>query len=159
VISQKECVRIFKKHLPKGTKVNIVSRESFVQQALNHFFIQRQIELGIYDIANIHNDFVSCAVSYSEFNQMDFCYDMLCLQADGLDDTLVRAFVTYVALHEAHHLRAHHLPRTIHEQAQAEEECIAEVDRSFPDLAEKAHEFEAKSPVFQRVMQRVQALA
>jgi len=159
MISQKECVRIFKQHLPKGTKVHVVSRESFVQQALNHFFIREQIRLGFYSEENIYTDFASCAVSYGTMNRMDFCYEMLCLQAEGIDDDLVRAFVAYVALHEAHHFHAQHRPRTVLEQAQAEEECINDVDRSFPDLAAKARKFEAESPVFRRLMSRVQALA
>jgi len=159
MISQKDCVRIFKQHLPKGIKIVVVSKDSFVGQALNHFFIRKQIELGIYTEENIHTDFGSCAVSYGTKKRMDFCYEMLCLQAEGIDDDLVRAFVTYVALHEAHHFTAQHRPLTVLEQARAEEECINDVDQTFPDLAAKAREFEAKSPVYQRLLARVRAIA
>src|SRR4051794_34991097 len=159
MLTKRECLKIFKTHLPKTAKITVVTSEQFVAQALAHPFIQTQIRVGIYSAENIHTDFLSCAVTYSTQNRMDFCYEQFLLQAEGVDDATARAYLTHVALHEAHHFHTRCAPIGVSNQAQAELKCIQDVARNFPEVTSAAALFEAASPVFQRVYSRMRDIA
>lgn len=159
MLSRRECVKIFEKYLPRTAKLRVVSSEDFIAQALGHPFIRTQIHVGIYTEENIHQDFLSCAVTYSTLNRMDFCYEQFALQAQGVDDDVARAYLTHVALHEAHHFHTRCTPVGVQAQAQAELKCIQDVARDFPEVTSAAQAFEAASPVFQRVYARMQDIA
>jgi hypothetical protein len=145
MLTKRECVKIFKDHLPKDAQIKVVKSRDFVAQALAHRFIQTQIHVGIYSEENIHTDFLSCAVTYTSMNRMDFCYEQFLLQAEGVDDATARAYLTHVALHEAHHFHTRCAPVSVSDHAHAELKCIEDVARAFPEVTSAAKAFEVAS--------------
>lgn len=159
MLTKRECLKIFRQYVPMNVRINVVSSADFIRQAKGHPFIQTQISAGIYTEENFHQDFLSCAVAFSTLNQMDFCYEQFSIQAEGVDDATARAYLTHVALHEAHHFHARCAPVTASDHAHSELQCIQDVARDFPEVTSAAQAFEAASPVFQRVYARMRELA
>lgn len=159
MLSQHECLAIFEQYIPNTAKIRVVPSKDFIAQALEHPFVRTQIRVGIYTEEDFHQDFLSCAVTYSTLNRMDFCYEQFCLQAEGVDDETSRAYLTHVALHEAHHFHTRCVPIGPMDQAEAERKCIEDVARDFPEVTSAAAAFEAASPVFRRVYARMKDIA
>lgn len=155
MLSQPEVESIFRDHLPVDVEIEFVDRAAFIRTAMEHSFIQKQIEVGIYDERNIYTDFLSPACSYSQFKRLELCYDLMVDHAVGVSDDLTTAYLTAMAMHEAHHFHTDHVPGDAEAHALAELECIAETKRKDPALEARAQEFERMSPVYKRVYERI----
>lgn len=159
MLSQDEVGSIFHDHLPIDVDVVFVERAAYIRSALEHSFIRKQIEVGIYTEKNIYDDFLSAACSYKGRKEVEVCYDLLVAHAEGVDDDLTTAYVTAMALHEAHHFHEDHpVPQTADEHALTELACIAATKENDPALEAKAQEFERKSAVYKRVYERIAEL-
>ena len=156
MLTQLEVMEIFRTHVPDGVDIYFVPAKDFITTALNNPYIQKQVEIGIYTPDNIWMDFLSPACSYSQFNRLEVCYDLLKNHAVGVDDEdLIRAYIVMMAVHEAHHFHVNHTPTNVEEHAEAEAACLRETTENFPDLSKKAAEFEAQSLTYKRVYDRI----
>jgi hypothetical protein len=155
MLSVPEVESIFRDYVPEDVHIEFVDRVTFIRSALNNTFVQMQIEVGIYDEKNIYTDFLSPACAYSARKRLELCYDLMVDQAAGVDDSLTTAYLTAMALHEAHHFHVNHAPSGPEEQALAELECIAETKAKDPALEARAQEFERNSAVYKRVYERI----
>lgn len=153
--SKTEVQDIFEFFMPDAVQTRFVSREEFIQSALGNPYIIHQINLGIYTVENIWTDFLSAACSYSSLGYVEVCYDLIVAHSEGVDDDLTRAYVTLMAAHEAHHFHVNHVPDSVQEHAQAEVDCLHETMRAHPELSMQVEQFEAASPVYQRVYDRM----
>lgn len=158
MLSQSEVERIFRDHLPDDVAIEWIDRAAFIRTAMEHSFIKQQIAVGIYNERNIYTDFLSPACSYSQFKRLELCYDLMVDHAEGVTDDLTTAYLTAMALHEAHHFHTDHVPGNAEEHALAELACIAETKAKDPALEARAQEFERMSPVYKRVYERIAEL-
>lgn len=158
MLSQAEVESIFRDYLPEDVEVLFVERAAYIRTALQHSFIQKQIEIGIYTDSNIYDDFLSPACSYTLRKEVEVCYDLIVDHAQGVADDLTLAYVTAMASHEAHHFHEEHKPSTADEHALTELACIAATKAKDPALEAKAQEFERMSPVYKKVYLRIAEL-
>lgn len=145
-------------YLPAKVDIVFVDLDDYIQKALLNPFIQRQIGVGIYDHDNIKTDFLSAAVAYPQQSRLEISLDLINAHAEGVDLDLVEAYLHNMAVHEAHHFHESNAPGTAIEHAHNELECIEAVRQKYPDLDAKSQQFEAVSPVYQRVYARIKAL-
>lgn len=158
MLSSDEVLEIFKIHMPENVHIRMVTKEEYIQCALGNPFIQKQIQVGIYDFANIWTDFLSGACAYPGMDLVEVCYDILHDHMEGVDDvTLCHAYITMMALHEAHHFHADESPQGWEEHTVSETACIQAVSSEHPDLSSEVERFEAASAVFQRVYERMRS--
>lgn len=155
MLSQEAVETIFRTHVPDHVSIEFIDRVTFIRTALDHSFIRQQIEVGVYTEQSIYRDFLSPACSYSQFNRLELCYDLMVDHAEGVDDDLTEAYITAMAMHEAHHFHTNHVPTSADEHALAELECIAVTKAKDPALEAKAQQFERQSPVYKRVYERI----
>lgn len=155
MLNKSEVHDLFRQHVPDDVKIVWMDLETYVVRAIEHPFIQAQIELGIYNDINIFTDFLSPACSYSQSGRLEICYDLLVAHAEGVDETLTRAYLTMMALHEAHHFHVNEVPSGAEAHGHSELECIAETAAENPEIEALSQEFENVSPVFQRVYARI----
>lgn len=155
MLSQSETESIFRDFIPEDVQIEFVPLDKFIESALDNTFIQMQVAAGIYTEENIYTDFLSPACAYSQFRRLELCFPLMVGLADGVDDTLTTAFLTNMAMHEAHHFETNHIPTSGHEHALSELECIAATADKDPVLQAKASQFENESPIFQKVFARI----
>lgn len=158
MLSQAEVLNIFRTYIPEGIEVVFIDRAEFIRSALFNPFIQKQIEVGVYTEKNIYKDFLGPACAFSQSKRLELCYDLMADHAEGVDDELTIAYLTAMALHEAHHFHIDHMPGSAEEHALSELECIAATKQKDPALEARAQEFERNSPVYSRVYERIAAL-
>lgn len=157
MISQGEVLAIFGTHLPTDVHIEFLPLREFVDKSLESPFIQRQIEVGIYNLSNIYDDFLSPACSYVQQRYVEVCYDLLVAHAEGVEDeALIRAYVVSIAQHEAHHFHQNLLPVTWQEHAYSELECIH--DAFDPEMERDVELFQEQSVVYSRVFGRLGGL-
>lgn len=155
MLTQPEIQEIFQQHVPDAVGIRFVSQHEFILKALENPYILEQIRIGIYDFENIWTDFLSAACSYPQRNVLEICYDLIVSHSEGVADELTHAYVTMMAAHEAHHFHVNHVPDDVSGLAQAEVDCLRETMQAHPELSMQVEQFEAASPVFQRVYDRM----
>ena len=156
MLSQSEVYEIFAKHVPDHVDVLMVPVDDYIGRALEHSFIQRQIDVGIYTEENIFTDFLSPACSYRQFDRLEVCYDLIAAHAEGVSDELTVSYLTNMAVHEAHHFHEDHpIPVGATQHALVELACIELTAAQDPALNAKVQQFEQESPVYRRVYERI----
>lgn len=155
MLSKSEVHSLFREHVPDEVLIVWVDPETYINRAMQHPFIQAQMDIGIYNEENIFTDFLSPACSYTQAGRLELCYDLLAASAEGVDEELTRAYLTMMALHEAHHFHVNAQPQNAQAHGHSELECIAATAASNPEVEALSQEFENVSPVFQRVYARI----
>lgn len=155
MLNKVEVLDLFRQYIPDTIDIVWVDPDTYIDRALEHPFIQAQISVGVYDEENIYEDFLSPACSFSQFNRLELCYELMASHGDGVDDRLTRAYLTIMALHEAHHFHTKRVPSGVEEHGHSELECIAVTAANHPEMEALSQEFENASPVFQRVYARI----
>lgn len=159
MLSCEEIVEIFRTHVPEEIDIQVASRKEFISSALNNIYVQRQIEVGIYTDESIWTDFLSPVCSYSKLNRMVICYDLLVDHCEGVQDTdLIQAYITMMALHEAHHFHVNDMPHDFKSHIEAEMECVRKTTETNMDLSDMVERFENQSVVYQRVYNRLRPM-
>lgn len=129
MLSEREVRDIFVAELP-GVDIANVGRVPFVEQAMKHAFIRKQIEVGIYDEQNIYTDFLGVACSFVPLNRVEYSYELISLVAENVPNDITRRWLEMLAHHEAHHFKQQHRPMTWEQHAVAELECNDHMDAS-----------------------------
>jgi hypothetical protein len=155
MLSQVEVESIFRDYIAEEVKIEFVDRVTFIRSALDNPFIKMQIQVGIYDEKNIYADFLGPACAYVGQRRLELCYDLMVDHAAGVADDLTTAYITAMAMHEAHHFETDHVPTDAEGHALSELECIAATKAKDPALEARAQEFERKSSVYKRVYERI----
>lgn len=145
---------VFEALIPEAKIVSDAPLKAYIEAAKKNPFIQVQMEMGIYDEDNIHDDFISPAVCHAEAGHIIYCSEIMQNMMDGVPDTLAGIWVASVATHEGHHLREEHAPKTWEESLAHEVEAL-DHGHSMSELAGMA---EAQSKVCQRVYARIATL-
>lgn len=154
MISQIEVEEILREHL-SDVRITFIRRRMYVDMSLSNSFIKAQVDAGIYDLDNIYDDFLSAMRSFPALGELDVCYDLIQSYSEDVDDALTRKWLKMVAVHEAHHFAEAANPLTAGAHVVNEMACIQTTRDANPELAKLADEFEAASPVFQRVYKRI----
>lgn len=158
MLSQTDVYEVLVQHLPAHVDIVFVGLDDYIATAKKNPFIQRQIAVGIYNDQNIREDFLSAACSYVLADRLEVCLDLINAHIEGVQPRLVQAYLRNLAAHEAHHFHEKNTPDDALAHAHNELDCIETVRREYPDLDAMNQEFEAQSPVYQRVYARIQAL-
>lgn len=155
MLSQTQVESIFREWIPADVTIVFAGRAEFIRSALDNPFIKMQIEIGIYDESNIYTDFLSPACAYTMTKRLVLCYDLMVDHAVDVPDDLTVAYLTTMAIHEAHHFEEDCRPGSAEQHAASESACIAATQTKDPALAARTEEFEALSAVYQRVYERI----
>lgn len=151
-----EIREILVEHLPEGTRVVSVPLSEFMDESREHPYIQAQIKLGVYEEETLEEDFLSGVRSLSLVGLVEYCPDILANHMEGVPRRLCEAYIKGLAIHEAFHLQAP-IPLTADEVAQSEVDAANAVKKR-KKLHKKVEEFEAQSPPYQRVYERLRKL-
>jgi hypothetical protein len=156
LITQIRTLEIFRDHLPEHTIIRVLPAVQYVDVSLKQPYIQRQIEVGVYDQESVYIDFLAAARVYAPFRLADVCYELFANQFHGLTPELAEGLVRWTAVHEAHHFDPMNL--AIVDEAERELHCNRVIAARYPDVQAVMDEVELKSHVFQRVYARVEGL-
>lgn len=156
MITKEEVVEIFRAQLPEETKIRVVPRSQHVETLRHHDYIREQIDLGIYTEEGLEDDLLSAVSSYVLLGRMDICYDLLVTYAEGVPDDVFLGYLLAVATHEGYHFRAGPT-YTLEAHIEQEREANDHVQEAAPHLWELHQKFEALSPVYQRVYERMKS--
>jgi hypothetical protein len=159
-ITQRQVREIFEQYLPEQVDIQFIGKNKYVTESLLNPFVQKQIEIGIYDEENIFDDFLSVAKAYSLLRRVEICMELVQAHVVDLSDDLGTAFIHWTAAHEAHHFEdAHMLPASDPRvQAMHEKDCNDLVSERYPHLEALMTQVELHSSMYQRVYKRIEAI-
>lgn len=155
MITADQIVAIFREYLPPATIVRVVPARQYVDDSLRSSFVQRQIELGIYDATNIYTDFLSPAKVYAPHHMVDICVELFQHQFEGLTEAEAEGLVRWSAAHEARHLQPEPNGEQGLTEAIREARCNAAVAAEHPHLHALMNQVQYRSAVYQRVYARI----
>jgi len=151
---------LFREYLPDDVEIVFQNAETHVADALRHPFVQAQVQLGIYDMNNIWDEFLGVAKAIVPLRRVVVCPQLIHNQVEGLDSELAEAYVRHLAAHEAHHFEHKHSATTsdLLAQAHREMDCNNLIAERYPELEQLRERVDQDSVVIQRVYQRIRAL-
>lgn len=153
--STEEIEQLFREYLPDDVTIEFMDVEQYIEEAQRHPYVRMQIAMGIYNHRNIREDFLSPAKVHAAEREQVICSDLLNNLIEGITPTIARDYVRYIAAHETHHFHGHTQPSTASHHAQTELECAQEIAVAHPELSVAAKFVEGNSPVYVRVLARM----